>query len=119
MIKIIFFFFLVSCALVPQRDRERKIQTQIISSLSQQSGELAKCVKSSNLFEKFNTNRLRLTLYLTINSDGLINKFKLDEKPYPTVFSECVFNKIDKISYADIKENELIELEQPFIFSKE
>jgi hypothetical protein len=109
---------LSSCSLFPTRVRERKIQTEIISKISGSSDQLAKCSKESDLFNKMKIERIRVLLYISINSKGQIEKFKLDDKQYPDDFSECVFKIVDLINFPKIQNNELIELEQPFIFSK-
>ncbi len=102
----------------PKRDRQRKIQTEIVSRLSAQSARFAKCAKEADLFKKLKQDRIRVTLHLSINAQGQIEKFKLDDKDYPDTFSECVFKIADVIHFPKIEDHELIELEQPFIFSK-
>ncbi len=117
-LNLLIFLTLISCSTLPNT-RERKIQTEIISKLTAQGPNLAKCVKNSNLFEKFGVQRLRVKIFLTIGSNGQIQKFALDEQKYPNEYSECTFSIVDTIGFPKIDKNELIELEQTFIFSKE
>lgn len=98
--------------------RDRKIQTEILSKISLKASELAYCAKKSDLFKKFKRDRIRVVMYLSINSEAQVEKFKLDDKPYPEDFANCAFNIIDLIAYPRVKSHELIEVEQPFIFSK-
>jgi hypothetical protein len=103
--------------LLPQRAREKDIQNEILSNLTEKSPQFSDCLKSNQLFKKFNTKRIKLVIFLTIDSKGHIEKFNLDEKKYPNLFSECIFNVVSTISFPKIKNHELIELQQPFIFS--
>lgn len=112
------FILIASCSFFPQRKRERELQTKIISEINQQSFKLAECVKNSQLFNKFKQDRIRIVLFLSIDSRGQIEKFKLDDQKYPEAFSECAFKIIDSITFPKLGHHELIELEQPFIFSK-
>lgn len=119
MLRLIILLSLVSCSLLPENSRKRKIQTEVVRTLTDRAPELSKCISENDLFEKFQTDRIRILVYLTINSKGQVEKFKLDEQKYPNEFSECIFQKIDSVSYPKIKEHEVLNLEQPFIFSKE
>lgn len=112
------FILLYSCTLLPYSSREREIQTDIVVNIREKSPQFAKCIKSNNLFSKFQKERIRLVVFLAIDSKGHIEKFQLDDKKYPNEFSECIFKVVDSVSFPKIKNNELIELEQPFIFSK-
>ncbi len=107
-----------SCSLFPKRTRERKIQSDIVSRISSKVKKLSRCSKSAKIFKHLNADRVRVVLYLSINSQGHIEKFKLDDKAYPEKFANCVFKVLDLISFPEIKNHEIIELEQPFIFSK-
>ena len=109
---------LTSCSLFPLRQRDREIQAQIISKLKLNAQDFAGCVKSNDLFNKLNKERIRVVMFLSINSKGQVEKFRLEDQKYPHNFSECIFNLVDAISFPEIKSHELIELEQPFIFSK-
>ena len=108
---------LSSCSILPERYRQREIQTEIISKMTEKSPEFSKCIETNQLFTKFNTKRVRIVIFLSIDSRGQIEKFKLDQKKYPNEFSECIFTTLDTVSFPKIKNHELIELEQPFIFS--
>lgn len=107
-----------SCSLIPERSRERQIQTDIIASLTEKSSQFANCVSDNKLFDKFNVKRIRIVLFLSIDSNGQVEKFRLDEQKYPNEFSECMFKVVDTTVFPKIKSHEIIELEQPFIFSK-
>jgi len=100
------------------RDRQRKIQTEIISKIKGNSERLSSCAKDAKLFEIFKKDRVRVVLHISINNKSQIEKFQLDDQQYPEKFSECMFKVVDLINYSKIKDNELVELEQPFIFSK-
>lgn len=115
---ILILLILGGCSLFSKNSRERKIQTTIIKSISSKSKQLSKCAKDSSLFTELDKTRVRVVLHLAINSQGQIEKFKLDNKNYPEDFSECVFKIVDLIVFPKIKNHEVIELEQPFIFSK-
>jgi hypothetical protein len=115
--KIIVLLFLTSCSLFMSQ-RERLIQTEIISKISAKAPLLAKCAKQSQLFEKFQQDRVRVVMTLTINSDQQIERFSLDRTDYPEDFSNCAFQIVDLIAYPSIENHELIKVEQPFIFSK-
>ncbi|MFT6630947.1 MAG: hypothetical protein ACJAS4_000891 [Bacteriovoracaceae bacterium] len=117
-ILLIFTFSLISCSIFPQRVRERKIQSEIISKISVKAPNLSNCASDHKIFAHFKEDRIRVVLSISINNKGLVEKFKLDDKPYNEDFVECMFKVIDLISFPKIKNHELIELEQPFIFSK-
>ncbi|MBT4792540.1 MAG: hypothetical protein HON90_13290 [Halobacteriovoraceae bacterium] len=116
---IIFIFLFTSCSLFKSRDKERKLQTKIIHEIAEKSEDFAQCTHQSNLFKKFNQDRIRVVLHIALNSSGQIERFKLDEKLYPENFAECIFKIIDLISFPKFQKNKIIEFEQPFIFSKE
>jgi hypothetical protein len=110
-------FILSSCSLFSKNDEKRKLQTNILSLLNQNSSKFAKCAKKSDLFKILKQERIRVVMLLSISSNGQIESFKLDNSEYPSIFSECVFNVIDLLSFPKNKLNKLVELEQPFIFS--
>lgn len=111
-------FLFISCSIFPHRARERKIQSDIVSKISGKAPNLSACAKKHKIFDHLKQERIRVVLYLSINNKGLVEKFKLDEKEYSESFTECMFKVVDLISFPKIKNHELIELEQPFIFSK-
>ena len=117
-LSVILVFLLSSCSLFSGRERERKIQTEIISRLNAKSAQFASCAKQTKIFDHFKQQRVRVVLHLSINSEGQIEKFKLDGKDYPNEFSECIYQIADLIRFPKVDNHELIELEQPFIFSK-
>ena len=117
--KLIFgLIFLSSCTLVTDRNRERQLQTDIVAGITQEAPKLSQCAQDNNVFDLFKLDRLNMTLFLSINSDGQIGKFKLDKRKYPESFSECVYKVVNQVKFPKIKSHEVIELEQPFIFSK-
>lgn len=109
---------LQSCTMLPKRDRARDLQTDIIAKLSEKTPQIGNCARGAKLKDIFKTNRFRIELYLTLNSKGQIDRFKLDDKNYPNEFVECVFRVVDLIDFPKLKEGESIELTQPFIFSQ-
>lgn len=111
-------FLIIACGLLPERTREREIQTEILSNLTQKSEDFSTCVKKNDLFNKFNTSRIRIVVKFLINSNGQVSQFQLDEKKYPKEFGECIAHTIEQITFPSIKGHEVIELQQPFIFSK-
>jgi hypothetical protein len=115
---LLFTFTLISCSIFPQRVRERKIQSEIVSKISAKAPKLSSCARKHKIFQKFKEDRIRVVLSVSINNNGLVEKFKLDDKEYTEGFVECMFKVIDLISFPKIKDHELIDLEQPFIFSK-
>lgn len=117
-LNFVIFTLISSCAQFKERDRQRKIQTVIISKITNNASIFSACAKESKLFKALKKERIRVVLFLSIASNGQVEKFKLDNKKYPSSFSECIFKATDKISFPKMRKNELIELEQPFIFSK-
>lgn len=109
---------LSSCSLYKERQRERKIQTEIIARINEQAKKFSSCTEQSELFQKLDAKRVRVVLNLSINANGQIEKYHLDNKKYPQDFADCMYKVLDLISFPKIKEQELIVLEQPFIFSK-
>ncbi len=108
---------LSSCSLFLSK-RERVIQTEILQKLAQKGSQLAQCAKENKLFEKYDSDRVRVVMFLSINSEKQLEKFKLDKPDYPEEFVNCAFQVVDLISYPKIENHELLEIEQPFIFSK-
>lgn len=118
--KLITILILISsCTIFPERARERKIQSEIVSKLTNKSKKFSKCSRRSKIFNHFDSDRIRVVLHLSINSKGNVERFKLDDKNYPEKFANCIFKIVDLIKFPKIKNHEIIELEQPFIFSKE
>ena len=109
--------FLTSCSLFMSK-RERVIQTEILQKLSLKAPQLAECAKKNELFEKFGVDRVRVVMQLSINSERQVERFKLDRTDYPESFVDCAFQVVDLISYPKIENHELLEVQQPFIFSK-
>ena len=62
--------------------------------------------------------RIRVVITLAINSNGEVEKFKLDKVTYPNGLSECFFTTIDLIAFPKFESHDLVELDQPIIFSK-
>ena len=109
--------FFSSCTLMMNK-RERRLQTDIISKINAQAPNLAKCAKSARLFKALDKTRIRVVIDIAIDSNGQIERFKLDEKKYPERYAECIFKVLDIISFPKVEKGEVIELKQPFIFLK-
>lgn len=117
-ITLVFLLFLLSCSLIKQSDENRDIQTKIVNILNSKSPEFSHCAKKSDLFKVFDQNRIRVVLFISIDEKGLLRKFKLDDKIYPESFANCIFQVADLSIFPKLKESQLIEIEQPFIFSE-
>ena len=117
MLKVLCLFLLTSCSLFMSK-RDRLIQTEILQKLSLKAPQLAECAKRNQLFESLKSKRVRVVMQISINADRQIEKFKMDDPNYPESFVNCAFQIVDLISYPQIENHELLEVEQPFIFSK-
>lgn len=111
------FFSLSACSFIEKRSETRDIQTKIVGKLNENAPKLSDCAKKHNLFGSFDQKRVRVVLDITLNENGQIQKFKLDEKLYPDNFANCIFKVVDLIIFPKPEEGKIIELEQPFIFS--
>ncbi|MBD65006.1 MAG: hypothetical protein CME62_07350 [Halobacteriovoraceae bacterium] len=107
-----------SCAFIYSGSKDREIQTQLHQILAEKSSDFAKCAKSSEIFEHFKSQRVTTTLFLDINPQGQLDKFKLDDKEYPDSFVNCVFDIVELLEFPRFDEQEVIELEQPFAFTE-
>jgi hypothetical protein len=114
---IMMMFVLSSCSLFSKNDEKRKLQTNILTLLNSNAGKFAKCAKKSELFKILKQDRARVVMLLSIRPNGQVESFKLDNSEYPAIFTECIFNIIDLLSFPKNNLNKIVELEQPFIFS--
>ena len=110
--------FLGSCAFMRESGKHRNLQTQILSSITSKSSEFAKCAERSDLYQKLGDERIRVILTLNISKRGDLEKFQLDDKDYPGEFTDCIFGILELINFPSNEEGRLVEIEQPFIFSK-
>ena len=113
----LFMALFTSCSLFMSK-RERVIQTEILQKISSKAPQLAECAKNNELFKQFDSDRVRVVMNIAINSEKQVERFKLDRQDYPEPFVNCAFQIIDLISYPKIENHEVLEVEQPFIFSK-
>ncbi len=109
---------IISCAQFENRKKERELQTQILNKLNEKTSLFSQCTKKAKIFDLFKNERIRVVLNISINSNGEVEKFKLDNKNYPEDYSMCMYNIVDLISFPKIDKHELIVLKQPFIFRK-
>lgn len=109
---------LSSCSLFKQNTADRELQTKIIKNINAKTGQFAKCAKKTKLFKTLGKERVRTVIYLSLNKSGNVETFKLDDQAYPQDFSECVYEVVELIIFPRNKKHDLIEIEQPFIFSK-
>jgi hypothetical protein len=120
--KIFMFFFSIfiiyGCAAINERSKKRDLQSQIIRSINKKTSHLAKCAKKHDIYQQFALDRVRVELQVKINSKGQIDTFQLDNKPYSEKFVDCMFNIVDLIVFPALKENEVISLTQPIIFTQ-
>lgn len=118
-----YFFFisliLSSCSSLEKRDKERKLQTQILSKVTQKSPQFSKCAKDNDIFKHFKSDRVRVELIITLNHLGQIESFQTDEKIYPDKFMDCIFNTLDNASFPKLEDGEAVQFTQPFIFRKD
>jgi hypothetical protein len=108
---------LSSCSNVQTRNKERELQTQIIHALNQKVADFGVCAKKHELYNLFNSQRIRIELQLRINHQGQMDSFQLDNKPYPEKFVDCMFNVADLIIFPALDKGEVVELTQPIIFT--
>ena len=96
----------------------RDLQSQIYNSISSKNEDFGKCAERSQLYKKLKQDRIRVVLSLDINYNGELEKFQLDDKDYPSDFSDCVFGVLELVNFPKNSQKRIIEVEQPFIFSK-
>lgn len=109
---------LISCSTFKERDKKRKIQSNILRSLNDKVPEFSKCAKVTDIFTILDKKRVRVELNLSLNHKGQVENFQLDNKQYPDKFVECLFETIDLIIFPALEPNEVIQLVQPMIFSE-
>ncbi len=119
-LNILFFvFFISSCSIFEQRDKKRKIQTEVLKVIYSQKIKLEICAKNEDLFDRLDAERIRFTLLLSINQKGNIHSFSLQETIFPQKFGECLFKNLEKIEFPKFSDYEKIDVIQPFILSQE
>ncbi|MCO4755112.1 MAG: hypothetical protein KC478_11565 [Bacteriovoracaceae bacterium] len=116
--KVLALLFLVSCSTFHKRDKERDLQSQMLRALNDKSVDFATCAKKHGLFEKLGSDRIRVELILDINSKGQVEKFQIDNQSYSNEFVDCMFSVADLIAFPKLKKGEMVNLTQPFIFSR-
>ena len=116
--QFILFLTLSSCSMFKERDKKRDLQSQIIRSLNSKISDFSKCAKATDIYSKFENNRVRVELNLVLDHKGQLENFQLDNKAYPDLFVECLFKTIDLIVFPALEKGEKIELHQPMIFTK-
>ena len=109
---------MTSCSTIVERNKKRALQSDIIRSLNSQNKTFSRCAKATNIFDHFKKERVRVEIQLTLNAKGQIDKFQLDDQNYPNDFVDCLFQTVDLIIFPKLESNEIIELNQPMIFSK-
>lgn len=109
---------LVGCAFMRESGKHREIQTEILNNITSKSSDFAKCAEISDVYKALNQDRIRVVLYLNIDKTGELEKFQLDEQEYPAKFADCIFETLELINFPSNSDHDLIEVEQPFIFSK-
>lgn len=111
-------FVLTSCANIFSGNKERKLQTEVISKINEKIPDFSKCAKATDVFSALNKKRIRVVLHLDIKPTGLVEKFKLDNTNYPENFTNCFFNTVELIQFPKFDSHELLKIEQPFVFTK-
>lgn len=118
-IQLIFMLFLISsCSFIYSGNKERKLQTKIVSKITEKASKFGQCAKKTKLFDELDQKRVRVVLFLDINANGAVEKFKLDGNDYPEPFTSCVFETVELINFPRFDSHEVIKVEQPFVFSK-
>lgn len=116
--KVLALLLLVSCSTFEKRDQARDLQSKMLRALNEKSPEFANCAKESDLFRALGNDRIRVVLDLDINAKGQVEKFKIDNQQYPRKFVDCMFAVADIIIFPKLESDQVVELTQPFIFSK-
>lgn len=107
---------LISCSTLNQRNKERKLQTEILNNIKEKEDNFSQCAKKEDIFKHFKSERVRVELIVTLNYQGQIETFKTDNKRYPDSFMECIFNILDNTQFPKLNEGEAVQFTQPFIF---
>lgn len=106
------------CGLLKKRDEERAFQSEMIRALNSKTPMFADCAKRHKLFEKFKSERVRVEMKLNIGKNGDVERFQIDNKPYPSKFADCMFAVAESVKFPAPEEGEVVELTQPFIFTR-
>ena len=118
LMKVLALLFLVSCSTFQERNKERDLQSKMLRALNDKSAEFASCAKKHKLFTKLGNDRIRVELILDINSKGQVEKFQIDNQSYSNEFVDCMFGVADLIAFPKLEKGEMVNLTQPFIFSR-
>ena len=116
-ISLLLLLTLSSCAGVYKNRPYREIQTEIIHKIREIAPKLGECVKNSDVYSTLGVERVRIVAEIHINPNGQLDQFKLDQNIYPQSLGECFYKNLDQIEYPKFKEYDLIQIDQPFIFS--
>lgn len=109
----------ISCADLSQNSDKKKIQNDINQAFEKSATNLSNCATTHKIFERLNSDEVRLDVKLVINENGRMDKFTLeDDKSYQSEFIDCIFSVLDKIQFPKSHTAETIELDQPFVFKK-
>lgn len=107
-----------SCSVMRESGKHREVKTKILKKIAEKRSSFAKCGRDSDIYKYFESNRVKVILYLNIDDKGQLAQFRLDNRTYPEIFSECLFDVVELISFPKNNEYKVIHVEQPFIFSK-
>lgn len=110
--------FVSSCSTFKERNKTRKLQTQILQKITTRTTSFSECAKKTNVFDNLNLDRVRVELNVTLNNRGEIQKFQTDSQKYPDKFVDCLYGILDKISFPKLEKNEVVKFTQPFIFKR-
>lgn len=108
----------ISCANIEERNKKRDLQSKILDLISAQNKRYAGCAKDNNIFKNINNDRVKVDILISINSDGQVNKFQILDNQFSDKFSDCMFQVTDLIDFPSLEENEVVQLNQPFVFKK-
>lgn len=112
------FALLLSCSSFEHRNQERTLQSQMIRALNEKTPDFANCARKHELFSALKQERVRVEVQLNIGSNGKVERFQIDSKPYPNQFVDCMFQVAESVDFPKLDKGETVELVQPFIFSK-
>jgi hypothetical protein len=107
-----------SCANLEERNKKRDLQSKILDLISSQNRKYALCAKENKIFNDINSERVKVDMLISINSEGQVNKFQILDNKFSDKFSDCMFQVTDLIDFPSLKENEVVQLTQPFVFKK-
>lgn len=112
---LLLLIFLGGCSLFSKNDELRSFQTKTLNLITKNAENFGKCAKNSNIFK--NSSRMRVVMFLSINSSSKLESFRLNKTEYSQKLSECFLNIVDLLDFPKNNMGRTIEIEQPFIFS--